>query len=273
MYAAPPLYELGNYLVLGRSLHYIPHLSPIHPDRTLTLFLALSAVVEALTANGAARAIRADDEDDVETGKTLLKIALVLQLGVMGVQLALGGRYNYLGRKIGILKDNTGSADIQNVLVTLYASCFLITVRTIFRTVEYFHVSDFHPGPDTSESDVSVLIRYEWWFWFFEATLMFLNSVLLNWRHPGKYLPVNRKAYLDQTGTEKNGLEFGDHRPVWRKIVDPLDLVGLVMGGDEKWWERDVLRDGERKDENPFARKKKTKTGAVGEVTETSTAV
>ena len=273
VYAAPPLYELGNYLVLGRSLHYIPHLSPIHPDRTLTLFLALSAVVEALTANGAARAIRADDEDDVETGKALLKTALVLQLVVMGVQLALGGRYNYLGRKSGILRNNTGSADIQNVLITLYASCALITIRTIFRTVEYFLVSDFHPGPGTPESDVSVLIRYEWWFWFFEATLMFLNSVLLNIRHPGKFLPVNRKAYLDQAGTEKDGLEFGDHRPVWRKIVDPLDLVGLVMGGDEKWWERDVLQEGERKAENPFARKKKPKLGAVGEVTDTSTAV
>ena len=184
VYAAPPLYELGNYLVLGRSLHYIPHLSPIHPDRTLTLFLALSAVVEALTANGAARAIRADSDKDVETGKALLKTALVLQLVVMGVQLLLGGRYNYLGRKSEILKNNTGTANIQNVLITLYLSCILITIRTIFRTVEYFLVSDFHPDPDTPESSVSALIRYEWWFWFFEATLMFLNSILLNWRHP-----------------------------------------------------------------------------------------
>lgn len=262
-------------MVLGRSLHYIPHLSPIHPDRTLTLFLALSAVVEALTANGAARAIRADDEDDVKTGQALLKTALILQLAVMGVQLALGGRYHNRGRKTGILKNNTGSADIQNVLMTLYLSCFLITVRTIFRTVEYFLISDFHPGPGTPESDVSVLVRYEWWFWFFEATLMFLNSSLLNWRHPGKYLPVNRKAYLDMQGVEKDGLEFGDHRPVWRKIVDPLDLVGLVMGGDEKWWERDVLQEGERKNGSTFARKKKTntKTNVVGGLTGTSTAV
>ena len=52
--------------------------------------------------------------------------------------------------------------------------------------------------------------------------------------------------------------------------MDPLDLVGLVMGGDEKWWERDVLQEGESKNENPG---KKTKTGVMGEATETSTAV
>lgn len=264
--------------MLGRCLHYIPHLSPIHPDRTLTLFLALSSVVEALTANGAARAIRADNDKDVEIGKALLKTALVLQLVVMAVQLLLGGRYNYLGRKSGILKNNTGTADIQNVLVTLYMSCFLITVRTIFRTVEYFLVSDFHPDPDTPESSVSVLIRFEWWFWFFEATLMFLNSVLLNWRHPGKFLPTNRKAYLDEQGVERDGLEFGDHRPLWRKIVDPLDLVGLVVGGDERWWERDRLQEGEGERTNSLSfvelrKKKKGKSGGVGEVLEVASGV
>ncbi len=68
---------------------------------------------------------------------------------------------------------------------------------------------------------------------------MLLNPVLLNFRHPGKYLPQNKKAYLTESGEEKDGMEFADNRPVWKKVVDPLDLYGLALGRDECWWERD----------------------------------
>lgn len=238
LYAAPPVYELGNYLVLGRCLHYVPHLSPIHPDRTLTLFLALSTVVEALTASGAVRVFNADVPNEMAAGKALLKTSLVLQLFVMVVQLVLGGVFHSRVRKSGILKtgDAAGKAKIEKVLITLYLSCLLITARTIFRTVEYFVASKMAP-PYTSENQISPLIRYELYFWVFEAMPMAMNSLLLNIRHPGKYLPRNALAYLGQDGVERDGAKFGsDRRPLWLKIVDPLDLVRLVKGGDEEWW-------------------------------------
>src|SRR4051794_40424114 len=41
-----PLYELGNYYILGRILYFVPHCSPIHPGRVLTTFAAISSIVE-----------------------------------------------------------------------------------------------------------------------------------------------------------------------------------------------------------------------------------
>lgn len=51
-FAAPPLYELANYYMLGRILYYVPYHSPIHPGRVLTTFAAISIVVETLNGMG-----------------------------------------------------------------------------------------------------------------------------------------------------------------------------------------------------------------------------
>jgi hypothetical protein len=235
LYAAPPLYELGNYLVLSRCLHYMPHLSPLHPDRTLTFFLGLSAAVEILTANGAAKSITSTTEAQINIGKGLLKAALVLQLGVMAVLLGVAGTYQRRAARAGILTNHAGSADIKAVLITLYGSCAFITIRTIYRTVEYFFAAALHPPYDATTS-ISPLIRYEWFFWVFEAMLMAANSALLSLRHPGRYLPRKNNVFLRPDGSERVGVEFKDRRHWLQILFDPLDILGLVLRTDKKWW-------------------------------------
>lgn len=44
--------ELANYHILGRIFYYIPHLSPLPPNRVLAIFGGLMALVEALNAIG-----------------------------------------------------------------------------------------------------------------------------------------------------------------------------------------------------------------------------
>jgi hypothetical protein len=64
---------------------------------------------------------------------------------------------------------------ILGVLVTLYVSSALIGTRTIYRTVEYFATAAI-PAPQTGEvydpMSISPVIRYEWFFYVFEVTLM-----------------------------------------------------------------------------------------------------
>lgn len=68
---------------------------------------------------------------------------------------------------------------------------------------------------------------------------MLVNSVLLNWRHPAKFLPTSNKVYLGEDGvTEIDGPGYGDKRNFLVSLVDPFDLVGLVKGRDKKkYWE------------------------------------
>jgi hypothetical protein len=125
------------------------------------------------------------------------------------------------------------------ILTTLYISSALILTRTVYRTVEYFIIAGISYSKTIDE--ISVVIRYEWFFWVFEVAVMTANTLLLNIRHPGKYLPKDRKVFLNIRGEEKRGKEFKDERNIVRKIFDPFDFYGIVAREDREWW----LEDGE----------------------------
>jgi hypothetical protein len=87
---------------------------------------------------------------------------------------------------------------------------------------------------------LSPLVRYEWFFYVFEASLMLSNQVLLNVRHPRKYLPKSTKTYLAKDGvTEVTGPGYDDKRPFLATLFDPFDLAGRLKGTrkDDRFWE------------------------------------
>ena len=232
-----PFYELANYIVLGRILYYVPYHSPIHPGRVLTTFGAISAIVEALNGNGASYSTNSSlSESQQKMGHDLMKAALVIQLGIITSFVWLAVYFHRRCYKANLLPDN-----LKSILYTLYASSALIMVRTIYRTVEYFSVASIRYGPGFDPMSLSPIVRYEWFFWVFEALLMITNSVLLNVRHPAKYLPSSNKVYLAEDGvTEIMGPGYADKRNFFITFLDPFDLIGLIRGRDKKdrYWER-----------------------------------
>lgn len=237
IYAAPPLMELANYVVLGRILYYVPHLSPIHPGRVLTTFAAISTVVEALNANGAAYSANTTlPKSKQDMGHALLKASLILQLVVIGLFVLLTVVYH---RRT--LKNNIHNKNLTAALTTLYISTILILIRTIYRVVEYFSVDTLHFVDGVDPNTFSPILRYEWFFYVFESTLMIVNTWLLNIRHPRRYLPKSTKTYLAKDGvTEVTGPGYKEERNFLMTLVDPFDLIGLIQGRDKKtaFWEQ-----------------------------------
>jgi len=236
LYAAPPLYELANYFILSRILYYVPYHSPLHPGRVMTTFGAFSSVVEALNANGAAYSANSSlPKSKQDMGRSLLKAALCLQLGILASFVLLAAYFQFKCKKSGLLHKHLKAA-----LITLYGSSALIGVRTIYRTIEYFTTAGLHLTQDTDWDSLSPILRYEWFFWVFEATLMVINTFLLNARHPMRFLPRNNKIYLAQDGiTEIEGPGYEDGRPWYVTFVDPFDIVGMVKGRnmERRFWE------------------------------------
>ncbi|KAJ5239997.1 hypothetical protein N7468_004616 [Penicillium chermesinum] len=230
----PPVYEGANYFILGRMLYYIPYHSPIHPGRVFTTFIALGIVIEVITANGAAHVASAgSSESEQNIGKGLLKAALILQLALMTGFVALAGRFHYNCKRGGVLSRN-----IKRCLVVLYISSTLITIRTIYRTVEYFSAASLNTqdGPQ----NVSPILQHEWFFWFFETVFMYSNTTLLNVFHPMRSLPYSNKVYLATDGvTEIEGPGYEDPRNKFVTFVDPFDIYGLVVkrGKKQNFWE------------------------------------
>jgi hypothetical protein len=226
---------MSNYQVLSRLLYYIPYHSPIHPGRILTTMLGLSTIVETLNGNGVSYWANIKlSHGKQNMGRIFLKAALIVQLVVLLFFLSLTAFFHRKCKKHGPFPKN-----VRGVLTTLYCSSALIGIRAIYRTVEYYTVSNFKFTPETSAS-ASPLIRYEAFFWGFEALLMLANSFLLNIRHPLRFFPRDSRVYLAEDGvTEKIGPGYEDLRFFVLAMLDPFDLIGLVKGRhmERKFWE------------------------------------
>ncbi|KAI6354959.1 hypothetical protein MCOR25_008392 [Pyricularia grisea] len=249
IYTTAPILELANFHLLGRILYFIPYLSPIHPGRVLSTFLFCSCIVEILNALGVMQSIvgtviensRTPEKaaDYVAQGHALMKASLILQLSFAVIFVCLAGSVHQRCLKRGIR-----NRKVTIPLATLYTSMGFITARTVFRTVEHFAFEDL----TGSVSEAGWLahypppvVLYEWYFYVFEATFMFLAIAVFNLFHPGQFLPSNNKIYLAQDGqTEIEGPGWSDRRQFLMTLCDPFNLAGCFdrkagVGGSNFW--------------------------------------
>lgn len=152
-------------------------------------------------------------------GDILMKSSLIIQLVVVALFFLLAATFQ---RRC--MKSGTHPRSVSIPLWTLYTSTGLIFVRCIYRLVEHFGATDMdNPGP---------IMRHEWFFYVFEASLMLVNSVLWNWCHPRRFLPEKSNIYLARDGTsEIEGPGWKDTRPFLVTVMDPF---GLFVSGKEK---------------------------------------
>jgi hypothetical protein len=217
---------------LGRVLYYVPYFTPLHPGRVLTTFGFLSSLVEAFNAIGVTYiANKALPQRYIDVGHIMMKMSLILQVVVIACFVVLAGIFHYRCRRAGIT-----TKKVWGPLVTLYVSMGLIFVRTIYRMVEHFDIAGVKPGSDPMQ--LTPLIRYEWFFWVFEGSLMLVNQVMWNVRHPRRYLPQDYRLYLAQDGvTELQGPRWKDKRGFLMSLIDPFGLIDIGKK-QEPYWER-----------------------------------
>lgn len=231
---------MQNYHILGRILYYVPYLSPLHPGRVLTTFGFLSMIIEALNGWGASySANQSLTDSEMQAGHALIKTSLLLQIIVAACFIALSVTFHRRCSAQGI-----HNARLSSPLLTLYTSMALILTRTIYRIVEYFSIAELkYDKPGFDPAAMSPIVRYEWFFYVFEAALMLCNCVLFNVFHPRRYLPKSNKIYLSQDGaSEVMGPGYKDPRPFWQTLVDPFDIRGLVKGQSNqfsRFWEEE----------------------------------
>lgn len=217
--SGPPVYALINYFILSRILYYIPYFSPMHPGRVATTFIGLDAVCEILIGNGAWRMANSDLTDkERQVGANMVMASLCLQAALFGAFGVVAAWFHRRAKKAGVL-----TKDLQTVLYVLYVSATIVTIRCIYRLVEYI------------EGWTSEIYQNEVYFWIFEAVIMFVNTALLNIWHPGKRLPHSNSVFLARDGvTERRGPGWDDDRPWIVTIFDPIDIWGLVRGKDKE---------------------------------------
>ena len=85
----------------------------------------------------------------------------------------------------------------------------------------------------------------------FEASLMYLNVLILNIFHPGRFLPKSDRCYLDAKGQEVESANdrggWDDDRPWYITLFDPFNVQGLIRGYKERKTAKQHAADGSQK--------------------------
>ncbi|KAF2877684.1 putative RTA1 domain protein [Massariosphaeria phaeospora] len=225
IYVCPPLLELANYHVLGRALYYVPFLAPLPPGKVLSTFGAVMLFVEILNSVGVSLAANPSSSETTQhLGSVLTITAISLQLVVILIFVTLAVIFHFRLRQANI--HNKG---LSRTLKTLHTSMALIFIRCIYRLIEHMG----HTSVDLKDIDalrnLTPILRYEWFFYIFEASLMLVNSVIWNVWNPARYLPRHHNIRLATDGaTEIHGEEEKDERPLWAQIASALTF-GLLF--------------------------------------------
>ena len=224
-----PVYSLTNYMLLGRTLYYVPYLSMIHPGRVISTFVGLDVIVEILTGNGAAKVANlSNSPEQINIGNGLIRASLLLQILLFALFISLEIVFHTRLVKAGIM-----TPKMQAIVALLYGSSALILIRNIYRCIEVW------------QGYTGYLQRHEAFFYVFDAGLMLVNTIMLNIWHPAQYLPGSNKVYLARDGvTELEGPGWVDTRPWWVTMFDPFDVVGLIKGKDKEtaFWENEEVQ-------------------------------
>jgi len=184
------------------------------------------AIVELLNSLGVALSANPSSTHEKQhLGKSLTIAALTIQLLVIIVFIILAAIFH---RRC--FKADIRVRGVTTPLYTLYVSMGLILVRCLYRLVEHTGNTTVKLKDLESLQALSPILRYEWFFYVFEATLMLVNSVLWNVWNPGRYLPRDRRVYLSRDGkTQVVREEEKDDRSLSVKIFNVVTF-GLLFG-------------------------------------------
>ncbi|KAK5163547.1 uncharacterized protein LTR77_010496 [Saxophila tyrrhenica] len=225
--AGPPIYAAAEYNVLGRLMHYLPMHALLNPSRVFVFYIVLGVTVETLTGIGAGQAVPAQPGTSrYVVGGTLMAVALLLQACIEMSFITMVAIIHRRCVRSGMLTSN-----IRTVCYTLYGTSFLILARCIFRAVETF----LSYGPQCEQYHCGPIANNEWFLYVFEAAPMVLYTYWLNFFHPGRFLPIEHRRFLDPDGqTERMGPGWIDDRTRSQRLLDPFDFKGARSGRSEQ---------------------------------------
>ena len=213
IYICPPLLELVNYNVLGRLLAYIPHLSPLRPQLVLRTFGSIMLIIETLNSLGVSLAANpSGKKSSQDLGNGITLTALIAQILVICSFWALAITFH---RRL--VRSQSQVRNVFRTLWTLYGSMLLIFVRCIYRLVEHLGNTHIEFDDPVALANLSPVLRYEAYFYVFEASLMLINILVWSLINPGEFLA--RDVYLCSDGFTEIAYEVVEKRKWWLRWV------------------------------------------------------
>lgn len=220
---APILFAASIYMILGRIIRVVQgeEYSIIRVNWLTKIFVTGDVICFCVQAAGGGMLAVATTQAEIDRDNNIVLGGLILQILVFVVFLitailfllrmqrrptaaALDGP---LGER-GAASGRFGRLTWKKLMIGLYASSVLITLRNVFRVIEYAMGWDGY------------LLTREWPLYIFDGVLMvFVLVVCIMWYHP-EISKGNKKYASANRGYEAHNLEGGDGMVSGQREVD-----------------------------------------------------
>ncbi|TGZ80896.1 hypothetical protein EX30DRAFT_364250 [Ascodesmis nigricans] len=144
----------------------------------ITRIFVTADIVALMTQGGGGGMMSGGGKSKMEMGEKIVLAGLWIQIIAFLFFISVGVVFDRQERIVAKLKGEEKRGAWGRMMWVLYAVSGLILVRNLFRVIEYAQGNDGY------------LMRNEVWLYLFDALLMWVLMVLLNWCHPGKVLMV-----------------------------------------------------------------------------------
>ncbi|RGP66872.1 rta1 domain-containing [Fusarium longipes] len=186
----PALLAASIYMVLGRLIRLLDadHLTIISPKWLTKVFVTGDVLSFLAQSAGGGMLATAKDKDAVKRGENIIVGGLIIQILFFGFFMIVTIIFHLRIRRNPTAKSLEIVTPWKKLLFTLYAASLSILVRSVFRVAEYVMGKE------------SALQSQEFWIYIFDALLMSLVVVSLNWFHPSRVIngALDRKRIVSQ---------------------------------------------------------------------------
>ena len=170
---APALFAASIYMELARIVHMVEADRALFIRRTwLTKIFVIGDVFAFLLQASGAGLLSSQNSSMINTGKDIVVAGLFAQLIFFGLFVLAAAIFH-----IRVMKAPTPlcfERPWQKHLVGLYIVSCLILVRSIVRVVEYI------------QGYSGYIMSHEVFLYVFDASVMFIAVISMNWIHPGE---------------------------------------------------------------------------------------
>ncbi|KAF6825716.1 RTA1 domain protein [Colletotrichum musicola] len=201
---APALMAASIYMILGRIILLTDGEShALIRRKWLTKIFVTGDVISLLlqSGGGGMMAGAGPTNNFMEIGEKTIIVGLFVQLIVFGFFIVTAALFHRRMALMPTAKSHQPEIRWKKYLLTLYVTSVLIWVRSMFRVIEYLEGNKGH------------LMTTEVYIFIFDATLMFLVMVWMNWFHPSEI-----GLLLRGEPPIKNGLELVMIGKNYRKV-------------------------------------------------------
>ncbi|OOQ84049.1 RTA1 domain protein [Penicillium brasilianum] len=176
---APPLFAASIYMTLGRVIVILNcHQLSIVPVRFLTKIFVVGDVISFLLQCGGGGYMAAGTLSAMNIGENIVIGGLAIQLLFFGFFVVVSAVFHWRVRR-SIPHSAESSKKWESIMWALYAACFLILVRSIFRVAEFVEGND------------GFIMKREYLLYVFDACLMALTGIVLAAIYPGSFIGRN----------------------------------------------------------------------------------